>query len=356
MTSTHNSAKTEAFSQKILDSLNAAALTLMASIGHRTGLFDTMSQMPPAGTKEIAERSGLNERYVREWLGAMVTGGIIEHDSEKSTFWLPQEHAACLTRESSPNNLAVSAQWIAVLGSVEDNVVEAFEHGRGVPYSAYNRFHSVMAEESGQTVIAGLMDHILPLADGLNQKLSMGIDVLDIGCGSGLAMNFLASQFPNSRFRGYDFSEEGIYRASEEARHHGRPNAHFEVKDVAELDEADRYDLITAFDAIHDQATPDKVLWNIRSALKPDGLFLMQDIAASTHVHHNVSNPFGPFIYTISCMHCMSVSLASGGPGLGAAWGKEQALKMLKEAGFTQVKVEELPHDPQNYYYLSRKG
>jgi hypothetical protein len=98
------------------------------------------------------------------------------------------------------------------------------------------------------------------------------------------------------------------------------------------------------------------VLANIRRALRPDGLFLMQDIAASTHVHGNLQHPVGAFIYTISCMHCMSVSLAGGGPGLGAAWGKELALEMLADAGFDCVDVKQLPHDIMNYYYLAKPG
>jgi SAM-dependent methyltransferase len=110
--------------------------------------------------------------------------------------------------------------------------------------------------------------------------------------------------------------------------------------------------LVLAFDAIHDQPAPARVLENIRRAVRPDGLFLMQDIAAASCVHGNMNHPVGPFIYTISCMHCMSVSLAGGGPGLGAAWGKELALEMLADAGFGDVRVEQLPHDIINYYYV----
>ncbi len=347
--------KAEAFADKMGDVMNHAALSLMISIGHRSRLFDVMSAMAPAGSAEIARRAKLNERYVREWLGAMVTGGVVEYDAGAGTYGLPAEHAAVLTRAASPNNAAATMQWIAVLGCVEDHVVEAFHHGRGVPYSAYKRFHEVMAEESGQTVVAALEDHILPLAPGLSGRLERGIGVMDIACGSGLAMITLASLYPNSRFTGYDFSEHAIDAARREAERRGVTNVVFEVKDLARLEEFDRYDLITGFDAIHDQARPEAVLQNVRQALKPGGMFLMQDILASSHVHHNIAHPVGTFIYTISCMHCMSVSLANGGPGLGAAWGKELALRMLNEAGFTDVRVETLPHDPFNYYYIMHK-
>lgn len=347
-------AKTDAFGERMIDVLNCSALALMTSIGHRTGLFDTMNAMPPASSQQIAERAGLSERYVREWLGAMVTGGVVEHDPQAGTYWLPPEHAAWLTRRAIPQNVASSAQWISVLGSVEDAIVDAFKHGNGVPYSAYHRFHPVMAEESDQTVVAALADHILPLEPSLPQRLAEGIDVLDVGCGVGRAILAMATMYPRSRFTGYDFSQEAIDAARAEAARRGLPNVHFDVQDVATLDAEQRYDLVTAFDAIHDQAKPADVLQNIARALRPDGLFLMQDIAMSSFVNNNVGNPMATLIYTISCMHCMSVSLACNGAGLGAAWGREKALQMLREAGFGDVRIEQLPHDIMNYYYITR--
>lgn len=352
---TLDQSRTEQFTQKLVDAINASGLVLMTSIGHRTGLFDTMSRMEPATSHQIATEAGLNERYVREWLGAMTTGGVVEHNPEDNTYSLPAEHAALLTRAAAPNNIAVTTQWIAVLGAVEDNVTEAFYHGKGVPYSAYKRFTHVMAEESSQTVVAGLEDHILPLVPGLAERLSRGIKVLDIACGAGRAMIELASRYPNSHCTGYDFSEEAIASARAEAARQGVENVRFEIRDLATMNDDATFDLVTAFDAIHDQAKPADVLRNINRALKPGGTYLMQDIRASSHVHHNHDLPFGVFTYAISCMHCMSVSLANGGPGLGAAWGKEKALSMLKDAGFRNVRVETLPHDPINYYYITGK-
>jgi 2-polyprenyl-3-methyl-5-hydroxy-6-metoxy-1,4-benzoquinol methylase len=346
--------RAEKFVERLVGVINDAALALMTSIGHRTRLFDVMDQHPGLTSAQLAERAGLSERYVREWLGAMVTGGIVEHDPAAGTYTLPPEHAAALTRQATPNNMAATMQWISVLGAVEDRVVEAFRDGRGVPYSAYGRFHEVMAEESAQTTVAGLDKHIIPLVPGLRERLNAGIDVLDVGCGRGRAMMELARLFPKSRFTGYDFSEEAISAANAEARLLQLGNVRFVRQDAAEISDKQAFDLITAFDAIHDQARPAQVLERIRAALRPDGWFLMQDIAACSHVHHNIDNPLGPFIYTISCMHCMSVSLASGGAGLGAAWGKELAVQMLRDAGFGDVRVERLEHDPLNYYYVIR--
>ncbi|MGF1471740.1 MAG: class I SAM-dependent methyltransferase [Rubrobacteraceae bacterium] len=348
--------RAEAFAERMIGVLNEGAVALMTSIGHRTGLFDAMAGLKPSTSGQIADAAELNERYVREWLGAMVTGGIVEHDPEEGAYYLPQEHAAWLTRAATPDNIAATAQFIPLMGSVEDGIIESFKHGGGLPYSAFPRFHEVMAEDSGQTVVAALIDHILPLVDGLTERLEAGIDVLDVGCGSGRALNLMARTFPNSRFVGYDFSEEAISRARTEAQEHGATNVRFEVKDAATLDEVESYDLITTFDAVHDQAAPAMVLRGIHDALRRDGVYLMQDIAGSSHVHNNLDHPIGPFLYTISTTHCTTVSLAQGGEGLGTMWGEEKAREMLQEAGFAKVEVEQLPHDFTNNYFIIRKG
>jgi 2-polyprenyl-3-methyl-5-hydroxy-6-metoxy-1,4-benzoquinol methylase len=351
-----NQERVEAFAGRMIGALNEGAIAVMTSIGHRTGLFDAMCGLPYSTSEEIASAANLSERYVREWLAAMVVGGIVEHDPENGKYYLPPEHAASLTRAASPDNIAVTAQFISVMGSVEDRIVEVFRRGGGVPYSAFPRFHEVMAEDSGQTVVAALFEHILPLVPGLTERLEAGIEVLDVGSGSGRALNLMARAFPGSRFTGYDISEEGVLRAITEAKEHGSTNIRFEVKDAATLDENARYDLITTFDAVHDQAHPAAVLEGIARALKNDGVYLMQDIAGSSHVHNNLDHPLGPFLYTISTMHCTTVSLSQGGEGLGTMWGEEKATQMLAEAGFGSVEVRRLSHDIANSYYIVRKS
>jgi len=238
---------------------------------------------------------------------------------------------------------------------VEDKIVDCFRNGGGVPYGEINRFHEVMADESHQTVIIPLLDHILPLVPGLRERLEKGIEVLDVGCGSGFALIELAKEFPNSRFKGYDISNEAVESGMAKAMESRLKNVILEVEDVTKFTEKKEYDLITTFDAVHDQAAPDKVLNNIFNALKDDGVYFMQDIAGSSYVHNNMEHPIAPFLYTISCMHCMTVSLSQEGKGLGAMWGKELACKMLEDAGFTKVEVKQLPHDPINYYYVVTK-
>ncbi len=351
-------AQIEAFQARFTEMLNAGGALLMISIGHRTGLFDRMAGLDPSTCERIAGTAGLNERYVREWLGAMTAAKIVTHDSAAGTYALPAAHAACLTRAAAPDNLAMFGQYMGVLGAVEDDIVECFRSGGGVPYARYRRFHEVMAEESGQTVLPALVDHILPLVPGLVARLEAGIRVLDLGCGRGQALLLMAERFPNSRFEGYDLSWEAVAFAARDAERRGLSNIHFDARDLSTFD-ADAapgaFDLVTTFDAVHDQAKPRALLAGIARSLAPDGVYLAQDIDGSSHVHGNIDHPMGTFLYTISCMHCMTVSLAQGGEGLGAMWGREQAVELMGAAGFGTVEVHTLPHDPQNCYYVCRK-
>lgn len=349
-----DTSKVDALGERLLDVLNKSGLALMLSIGHRTGLFDTMATLPPSTSEEIATAASLNERCVREWLATMLVGEIIHHDPQANTWHLPAEHAALLTREAAPNNFAAFMQYTGQAGTVEDKIVDCFKNGGGVPYSEFGRFHEIMAEDSGQTVIPALFDHIIPLVPGLHEKLEAGIDVLDLGCGRGIALRTMAARYPKSRFHGIDLSPDAVAWANEQAANDGLENVTYEAIDAARFDREDAFDFIVTFDAIHDQARPDIVLTNIARALRPDGVYLMQDIHASSRPHENMDHPAGVFLYTVSTMHCMTVSLAAGGMGLGTMWGRQLATRMLTEAGFRSVQVERLEHDFQNDYYINR--
>ena len=353
-----DSAKATAFAERFMTVLNDAALCLMVSIGHRTGLFQTLSKSGGGTSEEIAAQSGLNERYVREWLGAMVTGGVIETDPDTRTFRLPREHSAFLTPAAGADNFAVFAQYIPLLGSVEDDIVECFRNGGGVPYEKYPRFHSVMAEDSGQSVLSSLESHILPLVPGLRNRLVEGARILDLGCGRGKVISQLAALFPSSHFTGMDLSTEAVAYAREEASKEGLRNVEFVARDLSDFDgtaEPETFDVVTTFDAVHDQARPLNVLKGIHKTLKPDGIYVMQDIRGSSEIHKNIGHPIGTFLYTISCLHCMTVSLAQGGEGLGAMWGEEKTREYLTRAGFRSVETHQLTHDIQNNWYVIRK-
>lgn len=345
--------KQEAFAGRMVQVVNDTCLGLMAGLGHQSGLFDTMARLAPAPSEEIARAAGLNERYVREWLGAMVVGGIVEYDPERAVYTLPPEHAASLTRAAGPDNLARIAQDFGMMGEVEQQVLEAFRTGDGLPYAAYPRFQSLQAEESGEVFDLALVNGIVPLVPGLTERLRSGIEVLDIGTGHGHAVNVLAKAFPASRFRGLDMSEEGIAAARAEAAALGLANAAFDIGDCAEL--TGPYDLITAFDVIHDLARPAAALGAVAGALAQDGVFLMGDIAASSRLEENIDHPLGPALYTFSVFYCMSVSLGEGGEGLGTVWGEQTARRMLGEAGFGHIGTQRVEGDILNVYYVARR-
>jgi SAM-dependent methyltransferase len=346
---------TEEFAGRIVGAIDSASLAILLSIGHQTSLWDTLAGLPPASSAQIAEAAGLDERYVREWLGGVVAAEVVEYDPTAHTYTLPRHRAAALTRAAGPDNLARVAQFIPLLAEVEQKVIGCFRSGGGLSYSEYPRFHTLMAEESGEVFDAALVDVILPMVDGLPEQLGAGAEVADFGCGSGHAVNVMAQAFPASRFTGIDFSDEGLAVARAEAERSGLRNASFIARDVAQFDDVDAYDVITAFDAIHDQAHPARVLENIYRALRPGGVFLMIDIKASSNLEDNIGVPLAAYKYAVSTMHCMSVSLGLDGDGLGTAWGKQLATTMLADAGFGAVEVREIESDPINNYYIARK-
>ncbi|MEU9951974.1 methyltransferase domain-containing protein [Streptomyces sp. NPDC047939] len=345
--------KQEAFAGRMVQVVNDTCLGLMAGLGHQSGLFDEMARMAPATSAEIARAAGLNERYVREWLGAMVVGGFVDYEPGQGTYALPPEHAASLTRAAGPDNLARIAQDFGMMGEVEQQVLEAFRTGGGLPYSAYPRFQGLQAEESGEVFDLALVNGIVPLVPGLTERLRSGIEVLDIGTGHGHAVNVLARAFPASRFQGLDMSEEGIAAARAEAAALGLANTAFDIGDCAEV--SGSYDLITAFDVVHDLARPARTLACVSAALAEDGVFLMGDIAASSRLEENIDHPLGPALYTFSVFYCMSVSLGEGGEGLGTVWGEQNARKMLGEAGFGRIDTQRVEGDILNVYYVARR-
>jgi SAM-dependent methyltransferase len=355
MTTPNETAATEDFAQRIVGTIDSASLAILLSIGHQTKLFDTLAELPPATSAQIAEAAGLNERYVREWLGGVAAGRIVDYDPVAQTYSLPGHRSAVLTRAAGPDNLSRVAQFIPLLAEVEQKVIDRFHAGGGLSYSEYPRFHTLMAEQSGEVFDAALVDVILPMADGLPDRLRSGAELADIGCGSGHAINLMAQAFPASRFTGIDFSDEGLAAGRAEADRLGLSNASFMAKDVTKLHIAEAYDAITAFDSIHDQAHPAGVLANIYRALRPGGIFLMVDIKASSKLEDNIDVPFASYLYAVSTMHCMSVSLGLDGDGLGTVWGRQLATSMLADAGFGDVQVREIENDPINFYYVARK-
>ncbi|MEQ9488381.1 MAG: class I SAM-dependent methyltransferase [Alphaproteobacteria bacterium] len=347
--------KAEAFAERVGEMLDAGAAAAMISLGHRLGLFNTLADLTPSTSVEIANAAGLAERYVREWLAAMVTAGILEYQPKNATYYLPEEHAACLTRDATLGNLAVYAQHIALFGKIEDRTIHIMETGEGTGYGDYPCFHQIMAEDSGQTVTAGLFENILPLAPELDARLTDGINVLDAGCARGSALIAMAKRYPASQFTGYDLCGDAIEFAQKTAKAEGITNVTFETRDLTGYSDPGRWDFVTSFDAVHDQKDPLGLVKGLCASLRSGGIYLMQDIGGSAHLENNTGFPMATLLYAVSLVHCTPVSIGQGGEGLGTMWGWETAEQYLDEAGFASVERHTLPHDPMNVWFVVRK-
>jgi SAM-dependent methyltransferase len=351
---TLDEARVEAFAGRLFELYTGGMLTFMVDIGHRTGLF-AAAAAGPATSVELAERADLQERYVREWLGAMVTGGIVDLDPATGTYRLPAEHAACLTGPGA-GNLAPFSRLDTHLAKHVDAVARAFREGGGVPYEEFRPEFTDVMDALGRGVFDELLlEAYLPLVPGLPERLAAGARVADVGCGTGHAIVLLAGAFPSSSFVGYDLAEDAIARARSEAAAAGLANARFEVRDAATLAVEQPFDVVLVFDAIHDQVAPAEVLARIHAALAPGGRFVMVEPRASSDPAGNLANPLAALLYSVSTLHCLTVSLAGGGAGLGAAWGEELARSMLADAGFDDVVVHEAPGDPVNAVFVATR-
>jgi 2-polyprenyl-3-methyl-5-hydroxy-6-metoxy-1,4-benzoquinol methylase len=346
------------FAQRVVEIINDGALALLMSIGHRTGLFDVMAERAPSTVEQIAQAAGLSEPFLREWLEAMAKAGIVSHDSDGSTYQLPSEQAASLSRAGSPGNLAALAEYVPLLGAVEDRIVRCFEKGGRIPYDARASFRELIskaAKESDRAVVATLVDSIFPLAPGLVEALRRGVDVLDIGCGGGRGVNLMAVAFPRSRFWGHDPAERRIDRAMWRAAELGLTNIHFECKDVADLEDADRFDVITDFGAVREQPRSREALQNIARALRPGGIFLMQEISVSKEVDESFDLPADSPLYTLTSLQRMAEGREEGNGRSGTSMSEQELRNLLLAAGFDAATTRRFPHHVYNCYFIATK-
>ena len=344
--------RAERFTERMSRLMNEGMLSVLVSMGYELGLFDILDGMQPSSSREIAVASGLNERYVREWLGGMVAGGIIDYADGR--YHLPTEHGQVVTRAAGPDNFAAFMHSTALLSDRRHEVLDAFRGGGGVPYERYDDFMALWAELNAAKFERALLTQLPQAIPKVDERLASGIDVLEIGCGEGHATNVMAAAYPKSRFCGFDLREGAIDEAARNARERGTTNVEFRACDLAALDATSRWDLVAGFDVIPDQAKPREALRLVRRALRPGGAFLMVDIHANSDVGENRSHPAGSFLYGTSLLHCMTVSLAYDGEGLGAVWGEQRARELLSEAGFNDLEVMQLEGDPFNAFFVAR--
>ncbi len=359
------------FSNRLTEILNHGALNLALAVGYQLKIFDVMADLDrPVTCQDLARSAGLHERYMQEWLGIMCTGRIIEiHFTEFSdtgtkepVYFLPPAHAALLIRKAENSNMGVYTQEIPLLTQIAmSRVLDDFSKGEGIPFSAYPRFQAFMSQLSHAKHRQVLIRHFLPqVGNGrLMTRLKKGIRVCDLGCGQGVALHLMAQHFPASTFTGIDNDGPAIETARQTSRDLKLSNLTFQIKDAAILENdtnlSKQFDYITAFDAIHDQSHPLAALKGVRHMLAEDGMFSMIDIDAASHPAGNMNHPMGPFLYTVSLMHCMPVGLSDQGRGLGMMWGRDTAVSLLEHAGFTRIQVLEMEHDPFNVHYQCLK-
>ncbi|KAI8520230.1 hypothetical protein Bbelb_034870 [Branchiostoma belcheri] len=351
------------FAQKIADTITSGFVTLSLAIGRRTGLFDVLArQEQPRSSHEIAAAAGLKERYVREWLGSMVTSRIIEVDtsSDIPRYFIPPHRAAVLAPTDGAEILRIAfSERVVHLGKVMDDLVECFKEDGppGLPSSAYPDFQGWLQNVKGPLLDSTFIDKFLPTIPGLIEKLESGITVCDVGCASGYLLFLMARRFPNSTYYGVDVSAEAVGMARREAAAKGITNVICDVVDATKLPEdwSEKFDYIVTLSTIHDVPAPERTLREIHRVLKPGGQYSMWERDAHTQPRDNIGVPKASMIYVISMMSCVPMSLNENGAALGAMWGQEDVLPMLKGVGFSDVKKLNIPGNQGAAHYLCSK-
>jgi SAM-dependent methyltransferase len=350
---TFDPAKAEAFAGQLMPLLAGGIQSQLIDLGDRTGLFAAAAE-GPATSDELADRADLVERYVREWLGAMVTTGIMHYDPADATYTLPPEHAALLV---GPASMTPIARANTVLARHVAELARVFREGGGIPYADYSPdFTDAMDGMSRGGYDQFLVEVYLPMAPGLADRLATGARVADVACGSGHALVILARAFPLSVFIGYDSDEHALGRARKEAADQGLTNVSFELADIGHLDVSEPFDAVFMFDALHDQVDPAGVLGRIRASLAADGVFVLREPHAADRLEDNVGNPMAAVQYSVSVMHCLTVSLAHAGAGIGLAFGEGHARRLLTEARFADPQVHPAPGQPFDVVYVTRRA
>jgi len=346
----------KAFAKHVFGAMSGAMTSAMIYLGDRMGLFRTLAESGPVTSSELAERTGLSERWLREWLHQQGAAGVLEHEGD-GRFRLSPEGACVLAHEEHP---AFGAGFFAQLPAqidVAERLPEAFRTGLGLDYDA-------LGPEGARGVERGLapwfralfVPMALPRVEGAVERLRAGTQVADVGCGGGVALLEMAKAFPRSEFHGYDISKHALERARANLREAGVTNAHFHDAHAEPLPEDGRFGLVTTFDCLHDMTDPAGVMKRIRRAIAGDGLWLVADVKAYPSYEENVeNNPMAPMMYGASVLTCMSSALSEpGGLGLGTLGLHPELLeRMARDAGFTRVDPLDLGH-PVNAFYVIR--
>jgi SAM-dependent methyltransferase len=350
-TGTLNPARQEEFIGKVVEQISGTMTTLLGAIGDRLGLFKNLAEQGSATSAELASRTKLNERYLREWLGGMGTAGYVNYDGATKRFSLPAEHASVLAQENGPFFVGGMYQMLPAFTSVFDHVLNAFRNGGGVSQSQYNDMMWDGLERFTCTWFENLLlQQWIPAMPDVKAHLERGCDVADVGCGRGHALIKLAQAFPRSRYVGYDNVGPTIMRATVNAREaRVSDRVRFEERDVSK-GLPSQFDVLTTFDVVHDAVDPLQLLRSIRRALRPGGVYVCLDINCSDKLEEN-TNPLGAMFHGVSVFYCMTTSLANHGAGLGTLGFHEAKVRELcAKAGFSSVGRVPLDNPFNNLY------
>jgi SAM-dependent methyltransferase len=332
-------AKVEEFAGKAIGDFGATMTVSLCHIGDRLGLFKDLNENGPATAAELAERTGIHERYAAEWLRGLAAPGYLGYDGQTGRYELSPEHALVLAVEGSPAFLGGGYQMFTGMLEPIEQIVGAFRNGGGAAQAEYSQeFWAGMERFTNGWFENFLLQEWIPAMPDVKAKLEAGCDYADVGCGSGRALIRLAREFSNSRFVGYDLFAAQAERARANVRAAGLDDrVRIEVADAGEgLPEP--YDVISTYDVVHDAVDPLGLLKGIRSSLKPDGIYICLDINCADN-HEENEGPLAAMLYGISVFYCMTTSLANGGVGLGTCGLPEaKARELCAQAGFADVR------------------
>ena len=356
MSPTLDPEKLQAKIRQVFGYLEGALVSGMIYLGDVLGLYRALAEDGPHTSESLAEKTGLDERWLREWLRGQAAAGILDYPGD-GRFELSAEGAVVLADEGHPAFAAGGFGGLPAQMAVLERLPEAFRTGRGLPYDAFGPDGSRGIERSFAPWFRTLLVPLaLPKLEGVVPKLEAGIEAADVGCGTGVALLEMAKAFPKSRFHGYEISSHALELAERNLREAGVENVAFHDARQEPLPAEPRFSFVTTFDCLHDMAHPQRVIRSIRRALDDDGTWFIADIKAGESFEDNLDeNPMAALMYGFSVLSCMSSALSEpGGLGLGTLGLHEGLARTLaEEAGFTRFRRCDIEH-PMNAYYEAR--
>jgi SAM-dependent methyltransferase len=332
-------AKLEAFMGQAVTDMGAVISAPLFVIGEKLGLYKAMAGAGPLTSQEVADRAGVAERSVREWLRNQAAGGYVSYDPDSDRYTLPAEHALALADEESPFYILGLYDSIASLYADEDKIIDAFRSGEGMGWHEHDHRLFRGTERFFRPGYSGnLVSEWIPALDGVQAKLERGAKVADVGCGHGASTVIMAQAFPNSQFFGFDYHEPSIARAREAAAEAGvSGNTTFATASAKDYPGSD-YDLVCVFDCLHDMGDPAGAAAHVHETIAPDGTWMIVEPFAGDSVAENL-NPVGRVFYGASTVICTPASLSQEvGLALGAQAGEGRLAEVIKEGGFSSVR------------------